>query len=247
MAFARALLHGVKLAFYFARFGGELLLFRPKTRQGRALWLNRFCATALRGLAIEVTVQGDFPARGAVISNHLGYLDIVVFASLRPCVFCSKAEIEQWPVVGWMTRSVGTVFVERGRGGSALRARSGMQSAAVDGLPVVFFPEGTTSNEQGLLPFHSGLLAQALGSGEPITAACVAYTLDPGNGPGITAGRDVAWGDRPLLAHVWRFLGLRGIHAHVRFAPQPIAFLHPDKRKLAAVEAREAVAALAPV
>ena len=37
-----------------------------------------------------------------------------------------------------------------------------MQKAAAAGLPVVFFPEGTTSNGDGLLKFHSGLLAQAM-------------------------------------------------------------------------------------
>ena len=30
-----------------------------------------------------------------MISNHLSYLDIVVFAALHPCVFVSKAEIQE--------------------------------------------------------------------------------------------------------------------------------------------------------
>ena len=45
---------------------------------------------------------------------------------------------------------------------------------------MVFFPEGTTSNGSGLLKFHSGLLAQAIGGGAPVTAAYVRYEFGDG-------------------------------------------------------------------
>jgi 1-acyl-sn-glycerol-3-phosphate acyltransferase len=224
----------------------KLLVTRPQSRVARAAWLHEFSSAALAGMQIRYTLEGAFPARGAVISNHQGYADIIVFAALHPVVFCSKAEIRRWPVLGWMTTMAGTVYVERGRGGSALKAAAGMKAAAEAGLPVVFFPEGTTSNGEQVLPFHSGLLAQALAAQEPITAACVHYTLDEPNAPGVTVADNVNyWGDVNLLAHIFKFLSLRGIHAHVRFAPGPIAFssdaLH---RKHAAMEARDAVLAL---
>ncbi len=241
-----SLVRSIKLAGYFVRFGSELFVTQPQTRWERAAWLHRFCRTALDGLGLKLTIEGNLPARGAVISNHLSYIDIVVFAALSPCVFCSKAEIEKVPVLGWMTTMAGTIYVERGRGGSALKARSGMQAAADAGLPVVFFPEGTTTNGKQLLPFHSGLLAQAMDVDEPVTAAFLHYTLDQDNGPGIKAEDDMCWwGERSMWAHVYRFLGLKGAHATIRFAPAPIRFssdlLH---RKRAAVEARRAVLAL---
>jgi 1-acyl-sn-glycerol-3-phosphate acyltransferase len=191
-------------------------------------------------------MEGRFPERGAVISNHLSYLDIVVFATLHPCVFVSKAEIKSWPVVGWMTTMSGTVYVERGHGGSAMRARKGMQAAVDAGLPVVFFPEGTTTNGSQLLKFHSGLLSQVLDGGSPVTAAYLRYSLVEDNGPDVSVADDVCyWGDRNMLQHIFKFLGLRGVRAEVRFAEEPIVFssdgLH---RKKAAVEARTAVAAL---
>ena len=236
----------VKLLAYFVRFGLELLVRRPATQQARADWLHRFCAAAVAGLGVELTVEGNFPRRGALIANHLSYVDIVVFAAIHPCVFCSKAEIRRWPVVGWMTTMAGTVYVERGRGGSALRARTGMKAAAEAGLPVVFFPEGTTTKGEHTLPFHSGLLAQAMDAEEPITPAFLRYSLDRDNGPGITVREYICWETTPMLLHIWRFLCLSGVHATVRFAAEPLEFsgqkLH---RKVAAVEAREAVLALA--
>jgi 1-acyl-sn-glycerol-3-phosphate acyltransferase len=242
----RAIGRGIKLIGYFLQAGGELIVDQPETRQARAEWLHQFCARALKGMGITVNVTGAFPSHGAVISNHLSYLDIVVMASLRPCVFVSKIEIAEMPVLGWMTTRAGTVYVERGRGGSALRASKAMKEAMDDGLPVVFFPEGTTSDGRKLLKFHSGLLGQAMMSDAPLTAAFLRYSFTDPNPPGITVAQDVCWGDRPMMQHVFGFLGLRGVHAEVRFADRPIAFSHDRlHRKAASLEAQAAVAALA--
>ena len=221
----------------------ELVMRRPKTREARADWLHRFAARVVRRLGIEISGVGTFPEGGAVIANHLGYMDIVAFAALHPCVFVAKAEMESWPVLGWITTMVGTVYVARGHGGSATKARYGMTAAMDSGLPVVFFPEGTTSDGSTLLKFHTGLLAQALSSGFPITAAHVRYSLGADNGAGVSVAKDMCyWGDAKLVPHVFRFLGLREVEVEVRFAEQPIEFTgDAQHRKLAAIEARAAV------
>jgi 1-acyl-sn-glycerol-3-phosphate acyltransferase len=246
MRLLRSVVRSAQVVGYIALAVVELLIMRPATRQGRAEWLHRLCARAVRGLGVNVEVSGTFPAEGAVISNHLSYVDIVIFAAMHPCVFVSKAEIEGWPVVGWMTTMAGTVYVQRGYGGSAVKARKEMNGVFNSGLPVVFFPEGTTSNGSGLLKFHSGLLAQVLSEGVPVRAAYVKYGFTEGNGKGISVADDVCyWGDRDIRTHIFRFLGLRGVKAEVRFTDDPVAFTDGGAdRKLAAVEAREAVAAL---
>jgi 1-acyl-sn-glycerol-3-phosphate acyltransferase len=81
----------------------------------------------------------------------------------------------------------------------------------------------------------------------PVTAAYLRYSFAEDNGQDVSVADDVSfWGDRNMLAHIFKFLGLRGVRAEVRFAEEPIVFssdgLH---RKMAAVEARSAVAALA--
>ncbi len=233
------------MAGYIALSGTELLLKRPPKQEARAEWLHRLCARVVHGLGIEVVVVGDFPGHGAVIANHLSYVDIVIFAAMRPCVFVAKAEIESWPVIGWMTTMAGTVYVERGRGGSAVKARKGLSVAFDDGVPVVFFPEGTTSDGRGLLKFHSGLLAQVLAEDAPVTAAHVSYSLQAENGAGVTVADNVCyWGDMKMWPHVFHFLGLRGVRVEVRFSGEPIVFHDPANRKLAADEARSAVAEL---
>jgi 1-acyl-sn-glycerol-3-phosphate acyltransferase len=225
--------------------GTQLFVRRPETRQERADWLHRLCARALRELGIEIRVMGVFPERGTIISNHLSYADIIVFAAIHPCVFVSKAEVERWPVIGWMTTMSGAVYVSRGHGGSALKAGAEVRAVVDAGLPVVFFPEGTTSNGTGLLKFHSGLLAQVIDAGSPVTAAYVRYGFSVDNGHGLSVEDDVCyWGDRNMWAHIFKFLGLRGVRAEVRFADAPIEFATWPNRKQAAVEARSEMMAL---
>ena len=235
----------VKVVSIFLFYAAELIVTRPRTREARANWLHRFCGTMRKEMHIRVTVEaGRFPdGGGAMISNHLGYADIITYASIHECVYCAKQEIRGWPIVGWMTMMAGTVFIDRGRGGSAVGANSRMQASVNAGLPVMFFPEGTTSNGEGVLPFHSGLLQQAMAMQAPITAARISYTLDQPNAPGTTVRDDVHyWGDISIVKHLFHFCSLRGVHAHVWFAPGPIEFSVPGiHRKVAAVEAREEV------
>jgi 1-acyl-sn-glycerol-3-phosphate acyltransferase len=233
-----------KLGLYFAVGISELLFKRPATRENRAEWLHHFCVRTVRAMGIAVRVKGRFPEHGAVISNHMGYLDIVSFAALHRVVFVSKIELESIPIIGWMTTMAGSVYVERGRGGSAVRARDGIRATADAGIPLVFFPEGTTTNGTTMLPFHSGILAQVRDAGEPVTAAFVSYRFTEDNGSDRSLQDDVSyWGDEvQLFQHIFRLLALRGIEVTIRIADAPIVFsADAEDRKLAAEEARTAV------
>lgn len=243
--FFRSVVRSVKLAAIFLYGALELILKHPTTREQQAEWLHQLCSRALRQMNVTLRCDGAFPERGVVISNHIGYLDIVAFAALHPCSFVAKAEMRRWPILGWMTTTVGTVYVDRGRGGSALRAATGMRAAAAAGVPVVFFPEGTTSNGACVLKFHSGLLMQSLEAQQPITAAFVRYRLTQDNRPGITVENTVSyWDNTPLLVHIFRVLALRGIEIDVRIADAPIEFSPGLRRRLVAAEARAAVVEL---
>lgn len=237
----------LNLLFLFGAF--QLIVTRPATRRQRAEWLHSFAARLIRAMGITIRVEGRFPERGGLISNHMGYLDIMTVAALHPVVFVSALELSQVPLLGWMTTMAGTVYVERGRGGSAARASTGIQSAADEGLPIAFFPEGTTTDGSSVLPFRSGLIAQMLEARQPITAACVHYRLLKDNGPGVTLQHDVAYtgDDVTLFPHIFHLISVRGIEVSLHIADAPIAF-SPEAfidRKVAAIEARAAVLQIA--
>ena len=226
----------------------KLLATRPHTRPERAAWLSGFCRAALRAVNVTCRTEGRVPQEGAVITNHLTYLDVVVHAAIHPCVFVSAIETRKMPLIGWISMMAGTVYVTRGGGGSAENAAQGMAKGFRDGLPVVFFPEGGTFvGDEPAMPFHSGLLAEALEAGATVTAGFIRYELSAEDvARGKTARMDVHWGHQSLVGHIWNFLGLRGVKAEVRFAEEPIVFSAAayEDRKVAAVEAREAVVAI---
>ena len=249
MGFLHRLSQGAKVAWAFATSLAELVWRRPHDRRDRAAWLTKLCRKVLRTVGVTWTVHGPIPEHGAVITNHLTYLDIIVHGALRPCVFVSAIETRKMPLIGWMSMMAGTVYVTRGAGGSAAKAAGGMAEGFQDGLPVVFFPEGGTSvGDQPLLPMRSGLLAAAIAAGAPITAGYLRYQLSAEDlAAGKTTRDDVHWGKQTLPAHLWNFFGLHRVHAEITFAPVPIQFSAAalGDRKIAAGEATKALLQLA--
>ncbi len=249
MALLRQLAQGTRVAWAFATSLTELVVRRPSDRQARAAWLSKLCRKVLRTSGITWSVLGPVPESGAVISNHLTYVDIMVHAALRPCVFVSAIETRRMPLLGWMSMMAGTVYVTRGAGGSAAKAAAGMAEGFHDGLPVVFFPEGGTSvGDLPLMPLHSGLLAAAITAGAQVTAGYLRYQLSAEDvAHGKTTRHDVHWGKQTLPAHLWNFFSLRGVHAELKFASEPIAFSSEARanRKLAAASAEVALLHLA--
>ncbi len=248
MSFLRRIHRVLLVVIVFAYTVVEVLIKRPKTRAARAAWLSQLGKRLLWTQDVTYSVVGPMPMSGAVISNHLTYVDILVHAAMRPCVFVSKIELRATPVLGWISMMAGTVYVARGAGGSAAKAAQGMAQGFADGLPVVFFPEGTTGvGDVPVLPMRSGLLAQAIAAEEPITAGFIHYDLGARDlALGKSTRNDVHWGTETLWQHIWKFVDLHGIHATIHFADSPIAFTEAAiaNRKVAAVEAAAAVEAL---
>lgn len=243
--FLRKVVRGTKVVWAFAVSLTELVITRPASRRARASWLTKFCRRVLRAASVTWQVVGPVPEQGAVITNHLTYIDILVHAALRPCVFVSAIETRRMPLIGWISMMAGTVYVTRGAGGSAAKAAGGMAEGFRDGLPVVFFPEGGTSlGDEPLLPLHSGLLATALECEASITAGFLRYGVSAADlADGRSTRNDVHWGKQSLPAHLWNLFGLRHIAAQICFAPAPIAF-PPEAlldRKIATEQATEAI------
>ena len=120
--------------FFVRRAGGPLSLLQ------RTQWLHESCRIGLRRLKITVAAKGAFPARGLLVSNHLSYLDILVYSSLSPCVFVSKKEVRSWPIFGQMARMAGTVFIDRSRSADTRRVNSAMQHALAAGAGIGAIP-----------------------------------------------------------------------------------------------------------
>jgi lyso-ornithine lipid O-acyltransferase len=248
--FWKSLVRFVQLTAIFVFGALDIAIKRPATREQRAEWLHQFAGYPLRAMGIAWKVDGVFPESGVIVSNHIGYLDIVVLATQHRCVFVSNDALARVPLLGWIATMAGTVFVAPGSGGSANRAKVPLREAAAAGLPIILFPEGTTSDGSTVLEFRGGALASLLEAGQKVTAAYISYSFNQNNGTGISIENDVAfWGDDAhLFRHMFGLVSLRGIEVNIRIADKPIDFVATfHERKLAAAEARAAVLNLRPV
>jgi len=225
----RALRRAVALAFALAGCVLSYWLFRvrgPLKLVERAQWLHGASCRVLNAVGILPTVRGRPPSRGVVVANHLSYLDIAIISSVMPCFFVSKEEIAAWPYFGRAARTGGTIFIDRrSRASTAVVARQISERLSLP-IPVLLFPEGTSSDGSQVLRFHSSLFQPAIAAAAPVTAAAVRYVLEGGGHE-----RDLCWFDDTLfLPHLWKALGTPGFSAEVTFG-EPRTY--PDRRTAA--------------
>ncbi len=191
----------------------------------------------LAGMRLVVHHDGNRLDHGAlVVGNHISWADIYVVNAWRPTPFVSKAEVRQWPVVGWLAHRLDTIFIHREKRRDAQRAMHEMASRLQAGGVVCVFPEGTTSDGSALLPFHANLFQAAVSAQCPVQPICLLYEDAQGRQSLAPAYID----DISLLHSLDMVLRSGPITAHLYVgAPiEPMA----DRRALAA-KAREAVQA----
>jgi 1-acyl-sn-glycerol-3-phosphate acyltransferase len=231
----RAVALGVALAAAVVRYW--ILRARgPLTMEQRAVWLQSMAHGVLNALVIHCRVYGEPPVRGLVVANHLSYLDAAIFSAAVPCFFVAKFEIGSWPFFGKAAHVSGSIFVDRSSRAGAVAAAHQMRDRLASHIPIVLFPEGTSTDGSQVLRFHSTLFEPAVAVGAPVTAAAVRYVFEDGR-----PERDLCWfGDDGFLPHIWRALGAKGFFAEVRFGEPHV---YPDRRS-AAKSTHEEISAL---
>ena len=177
----------------------------PMTLERRALWLQASARSILISLGIESQVEGQPPACGLVVANHLSYLDILIISAAMPCFFVAKMEIDSWPYFGKAARTGGTIFLDRSSRASAKSVAEQISERLQLPVPVLLFPEGTSTDGAQVLRFHSRLIDPATTAGAPITAAAVRYVVEDGD----VEERELCWyGDESFTTHLWKVLGV---------------------------------------
>ena len=149
-------------------FGGLLVLLllrlieRPLFGVKRPVtpWITVFvCRNALRIMGLPLYTQGArLQGPGIWVANHTSWLDIFVLNARQPLYFVSKAEVAGWAGIGWLARATGTVFIERNPA-KAREQKEVFEARLLAGHRLLFFPEGTSTDGQQVLPFKSTLFA----------------------------------------------------------------------------------------
>ncbi|XP_016486782.1 lysophospholipid acyltransferase LPEAT1 isoform X1 [Nicotiana tabacum] len=115
---------------------------------------------------------------GAIVSNHISYLDILYHMSSSFPSFVAKRSVAKLPLVGLISKCLGCVYVQRESKSPDFKGVSGVVNERIreahqnKSAPIMLlFPEGTTTNGDFLLPFKSG----AFLSGAPVQPVILRY------------------------------------------------------------------------
>jgi len=175
----------------------------------------------MRLIRLQVGVEGPLPRRPfLLVTNHLGYIDIVVLSAVLQPVFVAKADIRSWPLLGAAVHQFDTVFLARERKKDILRVNDRIREALKNGEGVLIFAEGTSSGGDGVLPLKPGLLQVAIETQVPVYYACIAYRTPAGEPP---ARESVCWwGGMTFSDHLVRLLGLPRIEGRLVFGSEPV-------------------------
>ncbi len=175
---------------------------------------------------MPVHLTGALPASGLIVSNHLSYLDILFYASQTPCIFVSKSEVKSWPMFGILAKCGGTIFVERDRRHGVSGPAERIRTALDQQIPVILFPEGTSTDGSSVLPFHSAFLEPAVAAGAVMHAAAIRYNV----ADGVEA--DLCYyGDITFAPHLLGALRRSSVSCNIMFAEE--ATVHSNRKEAA--------------
>lgn len=209
----------IRLAIHLA-YGMLLAIIYPHlhhAKQRRALknWSKQLLAIFNIGIQIE----GQQPTRSEsgclIIANHVSWLDIFVVNAIHPSRFIAKSEVREWPIIGWLCKRSGTIFIDR-----ALRQNTSATNLRISlllgrGTCVGLFPEGTTTDGKQVGHFHSSLIQPAIDANAKIFPIALRYQDDDGE----TNASAPFIGDTTLVQSIWRIIRCSHLNALVVFTP----------------------------
>ncbi len=204
---------GIYPAVAAAAFGDYWLSGAGRSFASRAAWLRRCAFLHKKWIGFGVRVSGTVPESGLIVANHISYVDIVGLSAVVGCAFVSKKEVGQWPVFGAYATLGGTIFVDRERRAAVDDVGKAMQGHLDQQLPVVLFPEGTSSGGESVLPFRTSLFEPAARLGCPVVPCGIRYSLPGGSVPDEVA----YWGNMELPKHLPHLLGKTGLMMEIHF------------------------------
>ncbi len=194
-------------------------------------WAMLFLRIAARALGAKVRVYGQ-PLRKDVffVANHLSWHDIPILAGITGTAFVAQDGVRKWPLIGWLATLNRTIFVSRTDKQNVAGQIAQLREAIAENWSVTLFPEGTTSDGRGLLPFKQSLFATLAPPPRPMMIQPV--LLDFGK-----VGPNIAWlGEETGWESAWRAFTRPGsydvgVHFLEPFDPSAL----PDRKVVCAL------------
>lgn len=178
-------------------------------------WPRLFLSGLARLCGLRLAICGTkAPGRVLLLANHVSWLDIPAIAAVTGSAFVAHDGLAGVPLLKHLCALNDTVFVARHDRTSVGAQVADIRTALADLGALTVFPEGTTSDGTGLLPFKSSLLAALLPLPEGLTVQPVALDYGPDSASIAWIGRETGTANflrilarRQPLELTLRFLG----------------------------------------
>ncbi len=190
-------------------------LYKDPNNPKNTRYVQYFCRRLCDVFNVDVTLHGDMPRQPALwVSNHISWLDIAVLGSGARVFFLGKAEIENWPIFGKLAKGGGTLFIKRGSGDS-VRIREQITEFLKKDVPVLFFPEATTTDGTKVKKVHGRILGAAIEAQKPVQICLICYV----NKQGFLDTVAPFIGETTFAEHVQAVLEMPKVTAHLKTLP----------------------------
>ncbi|MFA7691842.1 MAG: 1-acyl-sn-glycerol-3-phosphate acyltransferase [Candidatus Hydrogenedentes bacterium] len=202
----------------------------PKTdRRYRRFLLKNWARVYARIAGIRIVCEGQAPKPPFfLVMNHLSYFDMLVLARETGCVFVSREDVADWPVFGFIAKSLYIIFINRALKRDTVRVNSLIIKTIEEGDGIAIFPEGAVSCGMTVEAFKSPLLQSAIDLNIPVHYAALSYHCAD---PMPVEGELVSWWRPiPFYVHQYRFLKHPGATATIRFGEE--ALFDTDRKVL---------------
>jgi len=190
------------------------------------MWNHGFARIA----NIRIVAEGNVPKPPFfLVANHLSYLDMVVLTHQTGCIYVARGDVEHWPVIGFLSKSMYVIFIDRKSRRDTVRVNKLISRTIELGDAVAVFAESHITVGKDVEPFKSALIEPAVAAKLPVYYATLGYETLPGDPP---ASEIVGWW-RPegFMFHLQRLLRHKGVVARVRFGDAPLS--GDDRKELA--------------
>lgn len=129
-----------------------------------------------RSHGLRVRVAGEIPRMPALlVCNHVSYLDPLAILPLCPAVPMAKMEVADWPIIGLLAKQLGVTFIDRSDAMQRAAALRRIAHLLNQGISVLNFAEGTTTDGRTVAPFWRGSFGIAQRYAIPVVPMAIRY------------------------------------------------------------------------
>ncbi len=136
------------------------------------------------------------------VANHVSWFDIICLGTILNARFIAKKEVSEMGIFGFLAKLSNTFFIDNSDKNKIIEYNKLIKSKLEKGENFIIFPEGTTSDGNGVNQFKSSMLECAFNNKNEtfVQPISICYSKKNNIPMGLFLRRNIAWvGDTPMV------------------------------------------------